>query len=84
MVLETDIIIENVQTEKIATDTLHTPSSQCLCISELCYSEERRNDRLLCLRRNGQGVEVSIQDQVKVTITAVCFHQADHSMSNGK
>jgi len=65
---------------------LSEASYLCMYISELRNSEERRNDSLLCRRRNGQGVEVSAQNQVKVVVTSTgarC-HQAGHSASNDK
>ena len=47
-------------------------------LCELCDSKQRGKDRLLHLRGNGQGVEVSTQHGVKVTPTRVCLHQAGH------
>ena len=75
-------INEKLQTERIAADSMYTPSCLCIYISKLRYSKKCGNDNLLCLRRNGQSVEVSTQNQVKATVTEVCCHQVGHSMSN--
>ena len=49
---------------------------------ELRYSEERRNDALLCLGGNGQRVEVSTQNQFKTTTAEVGRHEVGHGLGN--
>ena len=55
---------------------MYTLLCLCIYIFKLYYSEKCRNDNLLYLRRNGQGIEVSTQNQVKAAVTEVCLHQA--------